>query len=245
MENRNFQLDTEWNVIHYPKRPQGFGVHIIGDERHFVDSKTSYWLQNEGKSVLLNSFLDAGYTVFYSNLYGKNWGSHEAVHLSKRLYQHVIRTEILNHKIHILAEGMGALVALKLIDEMDDCIRSVVLLNPILSLDHQLELEKDRKFFYKKMIKELSKSYHKSEEQIINMVKENHETCSFTTNIPVKIIHVLSDSRAYKQSQLLNQLSLQWEDEKAPISLCYMVPEKRLQMATPIKDFLKKNEIIL
>ena len=49
---------------------------------------------------------------------------------------------------------------------------------------------------------------------------------------------------AYKQSQLLNQLSLQWEDEKAPISLCYMVPEKRLQMAAPIKDFLKKNEII-
>ena len=95
------------------------------------------------------------------------------------------------------------------------------------------------------MIKELSKSYNTSGEQIIKMVKKNHETWSFTTNIPVKIIHVLSDSRAYKQSQLLNQMLLKWEDEKAPISIRYMVPEKRLQMAAPIKDFLKKNEIIL
>ncbi len=37
MENRNFQLDTEWNIIHYPERPTGFGILIIGDERHYVD----------------------------------------------------------------------------------------------------------------------------------------------------------------------------------------------------------------
>ena len=109
MEIRNFQLDTEWNVIHYPERPKGFGILIIGDERNFVDSNTSFWLQNEGKTKLLQSLLDAGYTVFYSNLYGKNWGSEKAVRLSKRLYQHMIRSEILNGKIHILAEGMGAL----------------------------------------------------------------------------------------------------------------------------------------
>jgi pimeloyl-ACP methyl ester carboxylesterase len=245
MEIRNFQLDTEWNVIHYPERPQGFGILIIGDERHFVDSKTSFWLQNEGKSVLLKSLLDAGYTVFYSNLYGKNWGSEKAVKLSKRLYQHVIRSEILNEKIHILAEGMGALVALKLIQEMNECVRSVVLLNPILSLDHQLELEKDRKFFYKKMIKELSKSFNQSGEQMIKMIKEVDAPWRLKPTVPMKIIHVLSDSRAYKQSQLLNQLSVKWEDEQAPISICYMVPEKRLQIAAPIKEFLKKYEDIL
>jgi hypothetical protein len=245
MEIRNFQLDTEWNVIHYPERPQGFGILIIGDERHFVDSKTSFWLQNEGKSVLLKSLLDAGYTVFYSNLYGKNWGSQKAVKLSKRLYQHVIRSEILNEKIHILAEGMGALVALKLIQEMSECVRSVVLLNPILSLDHQLELEKDRKFFYKKMIKELSKSFNQSGEQMIKMIKEVDAPWRLKPTVPMKIIHVLSDSRAYKQSQLLNQLSVKWEDEEAPISICYMVPEKRLQIAAPIKEFLKKYEDIL
>lgn len=245
MEIRNFQLDTEWNVIHYPERPQGFGILIIGDERHFVDENTSFWLQNEGKSILLKYLLDAGYTVFYSNLYGKNWGSQKAVRLSKRLYEHVIRSEILNEKIHILAEGMGALVALKLMQEMKDCIRSVVLLNPILSLDHQLELEKDRKFFYKKMIQELSESFNQSGEQIISRIKDVDAPWNSKPDLPMKIIHVLSNSRDYKQSKLLNQLSVKWEDEKAPISICYMVPEKRLQMAAPIIEFLKRYEEIL
>ncbi|WP_338472152.1 hydrolase [Niallia sp. XMNu-256] len=245
MEIRNFQLDTEWNVIHYPERPQGFGILIIGDERHFVDSNTSFWLQNEGKSILLHSLLDAGYTVFYSNLYGKNWGSQKAVRLSKRVYQHIIRSEILNEKIHILAEGMGALVALKLIHDMKDCIRSVVLLNPILSLDHQLELEKDRKFFYKKMVRELSQSFNQDGEQMIKMIREVDAPWNEKTSVPMKIIHVLSDGRAYKQSQLLNQLSAKWENEKAPVSLCYMVPEKRMQMSVPIQEFYKRHENLL
>ena len=49
MESRNFRLDTEWNIIHYPEKPQGFGILVIGDERHFVDQNSSFWLQNEGK----------------------------------------------------------------------------------------------------------------------------------------------------------------------------------------------------
>ncbi len=49
MESRNFQLDAEWNIVHYPEQPLGFGILIIGDERHFVDQNTSFWLQNEGK----------------------------------------------------------------------------------------------------------------------------------------------------------------------------------------------------
>ncbi len=245
MEIRNFQLDTEWNMIHYPERPQGFGILIIGDERHFVDSDTSFWLQNEGKSLLLQSLLDAGYTVFYSNLYRKNWGSQKAVRLSKRLYQHIIRSEILNEKIHILAEGMGALVALKFIHENKDCIRSVALLNPILSLENQLELEKDRKFFYKKMVKELSQSFNQSGEEMIERIKEVDAPWDIKPAVPMKIIHVLSDNRAYKQSDLLNQLSVKWDDEKTPVSLCYMLPEKRLQISGPIKEFYKKNENIL
>ncbi len=55
MESRNFQFDTEWNIIHYPEQPQGFGILIIGDERHFVDQKTSFWLQNERKTTGSNT----------------------------------------------------------------------------------------------------------------------------------------------------------------------------------------------
>ena len=79
----------------------------------------------------------------------------------------MIRTEIMNDKIHIIAEGMGALVALKLLHNMNESIRSIVLINPILSLQHHLELEKDRKFFYKKLVKELANAYEKEGEQLM------------------------------------------------------------------------------
>ena len=60
MESRNFQLDTEWNIIHYPEKPQGFGILIIGDERHFVDGNTSFWMQNEGKQYAIKIFTKSG-----------------------------------------------------------------------------------------------------------------------------------------------------------------------------------------
>ncbi|MCQ6274321.1 hydrolase [Bacillus sp. V3B] len=245
MESRNFQLETEWNIIHYPEQPQGFGILIIGDERHFVDEKTSYWMQNEGKDMLLKSLQKAGYTIFYSNLYGRNWGSDKAVKLAKRLYEHMIRSEIMNDKIHIIAEGMGALVGLKLLGQMESSIRSMVLINPILSLRHHLELEKDRKFFYKKLVRELSCSYEQDEKKIIEQLAEVDAPLPLNPTIPLKIIQVLSDSRAYKQSHLLNQLSVKWEDEKASISVRYMVSEKRLQVANQIIRFFKSHEEVL
>ncbi|MEH7343607.1 hydrolase, partial [Bacillus sp. JJ1532] len=129
MESRNFRLDTEWNMIHYPNKPSGFGILIIGDDRHFVNEQGSYWTQNEGKAALLKMLNEEGYTIFYSNLYGKNWGSERAVKLARRLYEHLIRTEIINVKINIIAEGMGALIALKLIDEMGpQLIRTCILI---------------------------------------------------------------------------------------------------------------------
>lgn len=242
MKSRNFQLDAEWNIIHYPEQPQGFGILIIGDERHFVDRNTSFWLQNEGKHLQVQSLLQEGYTVFYSNLYGKNWGSKKAVKLAKRLYEYVIRSEIMNDKIHIIAEGMGALVALKLLRDMDGYVRSVVLINPILSLEHHLELEKDRKFFYKKLVKELANAYEQEGEQLMIQLKNEEDSTLFNTPVPIKIIHVLADSRAYKQSDLLNQLSDKWKNEKTPISICYVVPEKRQQIMNQIVRFFKSQE---
>ncbi len=246
MEIRNFQLDTEWSIIHYPERPQGFGILIIGDERHFVDEHTSYWLQNEGKYNLLKSLQNAGYTLFYSNLYGRNWGSGKAVKLARRLYEHMMRSEILNSKIHIIAEGMGALVALKLLSELEESIRSVVLINPILSLQQHLELEKDRKFFYKKLLRELSVSYEYDTERIIEeLAQVDAPSPSSSTKSPMKIVHILADSRAYKQSYILNQLSVKWEEEKVPVSLCFMLPEKRQQLDNQIIHFFKNHEKIL
>lgn len=245
MENRNFKLDTEWNMIHYPKKPKGFGILIIGDERHFVDEKHSFWTQNEGKLGIIENLKDAGYTVFYSNLYGRNWGSDKAVKLAKRLYEYIIRTEIINNRIHLLAEGMGALVALKLLEEMSDKIRSVVLINPILSLKYHLEQEKEHKFFYKKLLKELSTSYETESKQIVELIAGSHTDTNMKPDKPMKIIHVLAGNRAYRQSNLLNKLSVKWEDEKAPITVCYMLPEKKQQIGQQTIQFLKLHEKIL
>ncbi|MBB6443538.1 hydrolase [Bacillus benzoevorans] len=244
MKSRNFRLDTEWNIIHYPEKPQGFGILIIGDERHFVDENTSFWLQNEGKKILINNLREAGYTIFYSNLFGRNWGSDNAAKMTKRLYEYVMRMEILNEKVHIIAEGMGALVALKLLEEMKSSIRSCFLINPIFSLKHHLELEKDRKFFYKRLVKELEQSYEMKVQELMSKLKETDDYPCISTAVPMKIIHVLAGNRGYKQSRFLNELSAKWEDAKKPFSVCYMVPEKKQQISQQMIRFFKAHEDI-
>lgn len=243
MKNRVFQLDSEWNMIHYPEKPIGFGVMIIGDERHFVDERSSFWIQNGGKFSFIKCLTETGYTVFYSNLYRRNWGSDRAVNLAKRLYEFVIRSEIINNKIHVLAEGMGALVALKLSHEMTDKIRSIVLINPVLSLKDHLEQEKEHKFFYKKLIKELSDSYEMETREVEDFVQNEKEVENLL--VPTKIIHVLSSMRAYKQSKRLKQFSVKWEDEKAPITIQYVVPEKVNEIKYDMLHFFKCYESIL
>mgnify|MGYP005828647117 FL=1 len=245
MENRNFRLDTEWNMIHYPHRPNGFGILILGDERHFVDEKSSFWTQNEGKHRLIENFKHAGYTIFYSNLYGMNWGSQKAVDLADRLCAHIRRSEILNEKIHVLAEGMGALVALQLL-KRNESIRSLVLVNPILSLSKHLEQEKEHKFFYKKLLKELCGSYELEQEEGLKYIESlDDDYPQLTKQFPVKVIHVLSGNRAYKQSTVLKEYYQKWREDEVPVSICYMVPEKKGQIAVMAIQFFNQHEDIL
>lgn len=245
MENRNFQLDTEWNVIHYPYQPSGFGILIIGDERNFVDQENNFWVQNEGRLSLLNDLKNSGYTIFYSNLYGKNWGSDKSVQLAKQLYDYVIRSEILNEKIHLVAEGMGTLTALKLIDEMNQEIRSVVLINPILSLKQHLQLEKEHKFFYKKMLREIAAAFGMDYKEAEGNILEMEEEPRFTADCPLTIIHILAGKRAYQQSEISNQQKILWEKEGKKISITYMLPEKKSQIGTYLIKFFKSCETIL
>jgi pimeloyl-ACP methyl ester carboxylesterase len=242
MENRNFQLDTEWNVVHYPYQPTGFGILIIGDEKNFVEKDNSFWVQNEGKLSLINQLKDSGYTIFYSNLYGKNWGSDKAVMLAKQLYDYMIRHEILNDKIHLLAEGMGTLVALKLVKKMKHKFRSVVLINPIYSLKKQLEHEKDHKFFYKKLLREVSEAYELDFKEVENHFSQLDDLPEFAADCPIKIIHILAGNRTYKQSEVSVQVASKWEKEGISVSISYMLPEKKAQLDTNLIKFLKRNE---
>ncbi|TRZ35790.1 hydrolase [Niallia circulans] len=243
MENRNFQLDTEWNMIHYPtQQPNGFGILIIGDDRHFVDANNSFWVQNEGKKSIIDSLRNEGYTVFSSNLYGKNWGSERSIMLAKRLYEHMIRSEILNPKIHLIAEGMGALVAIKLMMEMKEKIRSVVLFNPILSLNEHLEEEKEHKFFFKKLCNEIASAYDKNAKFIPEFLKEMKEHQLEEAGTPSKIIHILHNGKSYYQSQLLKERTRKWDQEQLPIFVSYVLPEKRSAIPRQINRFFKQYE---
>jgi pimeloyl-ACP methyl ester carboxylesterase len=237
MENRNFLIDAQWNTIHYPEMPTGFGILIIGDERHFVDESKCFWTQNEGKLAIINHFKNTGYTIFSSNLYGRNWGSEEAVELAQRLYHQVIRSEILNNKIHIVAEGMGALVALKLMEKMKGQLRSVVLLNPILSLKSHIEQEKEYKFFYKKLMRELSIAHHTDQETLEKEFQNSQFEVNLDFDVPIKIITVMSGGKSYTQSKQMQQVLVDTE-----INPIYIVPEKKQQLSHMMIRFFNKYE---
>lgn len=156
---RFFKVDSEWNVIHLPYRPNGFAIFIFGDRNHFVGKDSSFWLQHYGRNQLLQSLRNKGYTLVNSNLFGRHWGSEKAVSYAKQLIHYVFRQEILNEKIHLLAEGTGALIADELLRSIPDQIRSAAMLNPCLDLQAHHDREKENKFFYKRFIKEIAESY--------------------------------------------------------------------------------------
>ncbi|MDM5328307.1 hydrolase [Neobacillus sp. CF12] len=240
MENRNFQMDTQWNIIHYPEKPTGFGILIIGDERHFVDESKCFWTQNEGKLAIINQLRESGYTIFSSNLYGRNWGSDQAVDLAQRLYQQVIRSEILNNKVHLVAEGMGALVAVKLMEKMKGQLRSIVLLNPILSLKKHIELEKEHKFFYKKLMRELTAAHKMDQITLEQELGNMDDEVKVDMGVPIKIIHVMSSGKSYNQSNQLQKLLANTD-----ISPTYIVPEKKQQLGNMMKKFFNSYEKVL
>lgn len=244
METRNFQLDTEWNVIHYPEKPTGFAIFILGDERHFVDDNNSFWLQNEGKLTIINKFKESGYIIFSSNLYGRNWGSNQAVELALKLYEYVNKREIINRKIHILAEGMGALVAIKLLEKMGMQLRSVVFLNPILSLKLHLELEKEHKFFYKKLSKELESAYQKDFKQLEAEICGMEDIKTLDFGVPIKMIHVLSGGRSFNQAKLYQNL-IKYKYENPDISTSFILPEKQPRLGSIMVKYFTKYEKIL
>jgi uncharacterized protein YfbU (UPF0304 family) len=240
MNQRFFLLDGEWNVVHMPERPNGFAIFIIGDRNHFVDGSTSFWIQNAGRYTFLDIFLKNGYTVFYSNLYGRNWGSPAAITLAKRLYHVVMKNEILNKNIHLLLEGMGAITGLQLMEEMGENIRSAGMLNPCLSIKAQLQHEQENKLFYKRFVKEVTSAYGFEEGNFNELVKELPSIEKYKAITPVKI-WVSTDEQTY-QAKRLGRIYEQSRSSSAPIQLVFHLNEKRFGIGGSIIQFYDKYE---
>lgn len=237
---RSFQYDGQWNIVYYPKKPSGFSVFIIGDHHHYVDNQDSFWLHHPGRMQVLEEFKNQGYTGFSSNLYGGHWGSEKAVFLARSLYFIIMKSEILNEKIHIFAEGKGALIALKLLDELQGLVRSVVFLNPCLSFQDSWEKERERKVYYKPFMKEVSEAHDTTIERI-ELNNRNKTNIFINLSVPIKIVHVMGDSDS-QNSALYKKLHYYNKEET---EIVYLLPEKRYKVAAETIRLFKKHENVL
>jgi pimeloyl-ACP methyl ester carboxylesterase len=162
--------------------------------------------------------------------------------MAERLYHHIMRSEILNSKIHIIAEGMGALIALDLVKSLKDAIRSIVFINPVLSLKSQLELEKEHKFFYKKLLREISVAYNLEITNIEETILSFGNPVDEVPHIPLKVIHVLSGKRSYQQFEISKKFVAKWEEYNKTIHSTYLLPEKKQQIGKIITTFFHQFE---
>ncbi|AST90581.1 MULTISPECIES: alpha/beta fold hydrolase [Sutcliffiella] len=237
---RIFYMGGQWNIVHVPEKPNGFGVLILGDTNHFVDEEKSLWIQHLGRRRIISQLLEEGYTIFYSNLYGTNWGSKKAKDFVKQLYHIVLKQEILNDKIHILVEGMGGLIALQLMEEMPHQLRSVAMINPCLDLQNHLEQEKERRFFFKKLRREIAEAYNFPIEQMDNELKLLKME-QFKTTIPVKIWQTTTGF-IYDPNRHCKKFEELRKKEQSPIQLTFHLVEKRYSYGYSICQFFRKYE---
>lgn len=236
-----FQLDNEWNIIHLPERPNGFAVLIIGDVNHYVTNSTSLWMQHQKRSELIYFLLDKGYTVFYSNLYGKNWGSPQALKLLQHLYHIVMRKQILNSKIHIVAEGMGAILALKYAKERKNTVRSIAMLSPCLDLKAIFSMEKYNKLFYKRFIKELAQAYGVLEKEVEEKIIAPYCLTDYVVNLPLKIWHA-TEAVNYPVAEHSRTLEKLCNLNGIPITLSFVLFERRFQIEKSLYLFFQQHE---
>ncbi|MCU9612447.1 hydrolase [Caldibacillus lycopersici] len=190
MEYRVFNLNKELSIIHYPEKPNGFGILILGNEEQFVDDNGSSWLRNNSRKKILTKLMETGYTIFYSNLGGKHMGNEQACEQAKDLYEYIKRTEILNDKIHIIAEGIGASTVQSFIEDKGENIRSILFINPIFSLYWMYNMLKDQPFLYKKFLADVSQAHGIPDEQADEFIQRAKNE-SFSSPCPFKIIHIL------------------------------------------------------
>ena len=182
-----------------------------------------------------------GYTLFHSNLYGNHWGSPRSVTMAKQLYHLVMKKEILNQRIHLLIDGMGGLTGLQLMQEIPEKIRSVAMMNPCLDLQAHLENEKEHKFFYKRLIKEISAAYG-VDPRIVSSL--NLPTLNTISNIPVRIWQK-TNSTVYSPQDHSKKYEEMRNKAEHPIQLIYHLGDNLYRINQSIIRFFKENEKVL
>ena len=243
MRQESFVFNKQWCNVHYPDRPNGFAIFIIGDQQHFVQEETSYWTQNADREAMIRNLTNSGYLVYYSNLYGNHWGNAASVQLARGLYHVIMKKAILNERIHILAEGMGALTAIKLIPFMRDKLRSIVLVNPCISLRIHIEQEKSRIFFYKKILKEIQTAYGESGiDWEIDSHKETSHRVLADMEVPLYILQIIDRNGYEGQRGIIERIYEERKAEHLPVMYHYLLFENRLIIPRKMSVFFHEYE---
>ncbi|MCK0472657.1 alpha/beta hydrolase [Halalkalibacter sp. APA_J-10(15)] len=162
------QIAQKWGVTYLPERPNGFAVFLLGDNGIITREDDSDWEIHPEKSLFLTGLLQRGYTVVVPPLHPSHWGSEEDFRIVLHMYHQVLKQEILNSRIHLLAEGTGALLALRWIAEEKEWLRSCYLINPCLDLQAFYRQEQENKWFFKRLEKELAEVYQEDKRRITN-----------------------------------------------------------------------------
>ncbi|WP_216828323.1 alpha/beta hydrolase [Alkalihalobacterium elongatum] len=242
VSERFFCIHEQWNVVHLPEKPNGFAILLIGDTDHFVNEKTSLWLQHPERLKFINTLRHEGYTVFTSNFFGRHWGSNMACELAESLYNFILKHEILNRHIHIIAEGMGALLALKLFERMKQNIRSTIMINPCLHLYRYYKKERKNRLFYKRLLSELSTAHNVEKEEVEEKILKKNNLWKYHNRIPMYIFHETS-YRKYRFEEHSKRYEKYRLEENSPITLTLFLPGKSISyFSKPIFSFLRQYE---
>lgn len=225
MQQKIFQHDREWCVIHYPVKPNGFAVMILGDKNHYVTEKGSFWTENKTRREWINQLTKSGYLVFYSNLFGAHWGSEKAVESAMNLYHYIKRHEIINQRIHILAEGIGALLLKKMLTDIQSNLRCAVVITPCISLNLHNEQERKKKFFFKKFRKEISVAYQEKEWK--KVIENDTVVPLIKTKNPLYFIEMIGNPLYKEQLELVQSICIKRKENLLPVKLDFFLPEKR------------------
>lgn len=242
---RYFKVSDEWCVVHLPERPNGFAVMILGDVNHYVRENETFWFKHPERKVFIEQLLLKGYTIFYSHLFGKHWGNDKALEVLRNLYHLVVKQEIINRKIHVIAEGIGGLLAIKMMDKMSKHIRSVILINPCLHLYRYYKQEQKQKFFLKRLLRELAASYELEIEEVEEKLLRKNSNWAEHNHIPVQIFHDMSNQR-FSFNDHSRRYEMYRRKVGSPITLSLHLPGKPFDyFISKVTQFMQKHERIL
>ncbi|MDQ0207929.1 alpha/beta fold hydrolase [Alkalicoccobacillus murimartini] len=163
---RYFKWKGRWSVKFLPEKPNGFAVYLLSGQDRTVEDSSSIWETHPEKKIVLEHLLNNGYTVFTSDLHPHHWGNEAACAHSEQLIHFLLKSEIINKRIHVFAEGWGAVLAIKLLARKHVNIRSMLFFNPCIYLESYYDLEKQNRLYYKKIKNELSTAYGTKPERI-------------------------------------------------------------------------------